>query len=391
MLKLGATIGIIGGGQLGMMTVREAQRIGFRSLVWDPDANCSASRLADEVVAARFADASAAETLARQSDVVTYDFEHIDLAAVAHIETSKRVFPDGNVLRIAQNRRTEKNWLKEHGFPVVDFRIAEDERALQASCAALGFPVVVKTTGAGYDGKGQAVIHSQQEVDRFVLEKINIPHELIVEQYLDLEAELSVIVAREQDGKTWSFPVALNAHRNNILHTSLAPAPFTEEIIDRAVATGRAISEKLDLVGLVCVELFLTNRGDLLVNELAPRPHNSGHYTLDGCSMSQFEALVRTITGLPMCEPELIQPTAIVNVLGKHLERLNLSALHAITGTRLHIYGKTRTEPNRKMGHVSVVRKSVEELLEGVNRIEGILGETVSDFTRFEWGAMNTL
>jgi 5-(carboxyamino)imidazole ribonucleotide synthase len=381
------TIGIIGGGQLGMMTAREAHRMGFRSVVLDPDINCSASRVADEIIASRFDDVKAAEQLARSCDVITYEFEHIDAGAVELIADKKNVFPKSSVLRTAQNRQTEKAWLQRHGFPTADFGIAHDGQSLRSIAQEVGLPVVVKTTLTGYDGKGQSILRSESELRRFV--ESFVPSETVVEKFLELEAELSVIVAREQNGRSWVFPIALNAHRNNILHTSIAPAPVADDLLRRAHEIGKSVCERLGVVGLLCVELFLTTGGELLVNELAPRPHNSGHWSLDGCSMSQFEALVRTITGLPMRAPEVLQPTAIVNLLGKHVERLDQAALCRIDGTRLHLYGKMRIEPNRKMGHVSVVRKSIESLLEGVNAIEQCIGETVSDFTQFEWGVVN--
>lgn len=369
-----AVIGIIGGGQLGMMTIREAQRMGFRSVAWDPDPDCPAGRLADEIITAPFSDTAAADSLAASADVITYEFEHIDAAVVRSLESRRRVRPGSDILRVSQNRRIEKEELRRNGFPVVEYTIILNEPELRNAVEQIGLPVVLKTTSAGYDGKGQEIVTTPGEVDDFA-RRWKPGTEYAVEKYLELSCELSVIVARDDNGGIWDYPVAQNVHRENILHSSIVPAAVDPRIASNATALARSVIERFSIVGILCVEMFVTKDGRVLVNELAPRPHNSGHYSLDGCDCSQFEALVRIVTGLPMREPALLSPCAIVNLLGKHLERLDVSALQKIPGAKLHLYGKKRVEPRRKMGHVAMVRPTAAEVLEGIEQVEKMIGE----------------
>ncbi|MGB2867075.1 MAG: 5-(carboxyamino)imidazole ribonucleotide synthase [Bacteroidota bacterium] len=369
-----AVIGIIGGGQLGMMTSREAQRMGFRSIAWDPDPDCPAGRLADEIITAPFSDTAAADSLAAKADVITYEFEHIDVSVVRMLESHRRVRPGSDILRVSQNRRIEKEELQRNGFPVVAYAIVVNERQLHDAIDRIGLPVVLKTTSAGYDGKGQEIVSSPEEVAAFA-HRWKPGTEYAVEKFLELSCELSVVVARDDNGGIWDYPVAQNVHRENILHSSIVPAEVDSRIRAETTALARSVIERFAIVGILCVEMFVTKDGRVLVNELAPRPHNSGHYSLDGCDLSQFEALVRVVTGLPMREPKLLSPCAIVNLLGKHLERLDVSALQKIPGTKLHLYGKKRIEPRRKMGHVAVLRSTATEVLEGIQQVEKMIGE----------------
>ncbi|MEX1140436.1 MAG: 5-(carboxyamino)imidazole ribonucleotide synthase [Bacteroidota bacterium] len=368
-----AKIGVIGGGQLGMMTVREAHRMGFRSIVWDPDPECPAARLADTLLTAPFSDPAAARSLADTSDIVTYEFESIDPGMVEMVEKTRPVFPGSSILRIARHRRLEKEALQNAGFPSVPFSIARTANELRDAAATIGFPVVVKTTTAGYDGKGQAVLENAGDLDSFCAEGGS--SEWIVEQFLPLLLEVSVIAVRGHDGGVTAFPVIENEHRENILHVSRIPARISAALRTEARNLGISVIKHFNIVGVLCIEMFVTRDGKLLVNELAPRPHNSGHFSLDACSMSQFEALVRTIVGLPMQEPRTISPCAMVNLLGKHLEQLDIVALHEIPEIKVHLYGKKRIEPKRKMGHVTVLGVSEEEVGRKVERVQELIGE----------------
>ena len=370
-----AVIGIIGGGQLGMMTIREAQRMGYRTVVWDPNPECPASRLADEVIAAPFNDMNAATIFGDNVDVATYEFENIDGAAVEKVERSVPVYPGSKVLKIAQHRRDEKAELVKRGFPVVPHRAAGNKQEVSRACSELGFPVVVKTTTSGYDGKGQTVLNSSEQAKGFLEKLGEEPREYVVEKFLDLQCELSCLVARNSKGTVAVFPIAENMHRNNILHRTIVPARVSDIVLSQAREFGRKIIESFQLVGVLCVEMFVTKDGSLLVNELAPRPHNSGHYSLDACSYSQFEALVRTVCGLPIPDPELLAPCGMVNLLGKHLERLDVVTLSGWSGAKLHLYGKKKSEPNRKMGHITIVGGSVQDVDAKIVMVERMIGE----------------
>jgi len=367
-----SVIGIIGGGQLGMMTIREAQRMGYRSVVWDPDPECPASRLADRTITAPFDDRSACAEFAREADFITYEFEHIDTGIVRMLEESKRVRPGSAILDIAQHRTREKEALRSNGFPIAPFEVVRRPEDLVAAAGRLGYPMVLKTAGAGYDGKGQTVLGS-----RSALESVRFlpgEPERIVEKFLKLNAEISVICIRDDQGNDFDFPIARNTHRDNILHSSIVPSGMSEAIERKARKLANTILDTFHVVGILCVEMFVVGTR-VLVNELAPRPHNSGHYTLDGCDLSQFEAHVRVAAGLPMRPPALLGPCAIVNLLGKHLRRLDVQAIQKIPGTKLHIYGKKRLEERRKMGHISVVGRTKVDVAKVVREIERMIGE----------------
>ena len=370
-----ATIGIIGGGQLGMMTVRESHRMGFRSVVWDPDPDCPASKIADVLLTAPFSDPSAARQLAEKSDVVTYEFENIDPSTVASIETSKPVFPGSAILKIAQNREWEKNSLVKAGFPVAPFSVARHRGDLDEAVRTIGFPVVVKTTTAGYDGKGQAVLRSTADLDLFCESHSGSFPECVVEKFLTLQLEVSVIAVRSQEGGIETFPVLANEHRENILHVTRVPAQVSPGIAKESVRLATSIIDHFAIVGVLCVEMFVTDSGKVVVNELAPRPHNSGHFSLDACSVSQFEALVRTVCRLPVQKPRLLTPCGMVNLLGKHLELIDFKKAQSIPGTKIHLYGKKRVEPKRKMGHITVLGSTPEEVEVGIQFIETLIGE----------------
>lgn len=368
-----ATIGIIGGGQLGMMLVREAQRMGYRSCIWDPASDCPASRLADYTITAPFSDSSAANELAQRSDVITYEFEHIDASIVQKLEQHYQVFPSSTLLSISQHRLREKAALQEFGIPVVEYKYIPSAEHIGTILNALHYPTVVKTATAGYDGKGQSVIRTPLDKERFIASAKELNGEFIVEKFLNLQCEISVIVARGKDGTSVTFPVAENEHRENILHISRVPARISTELQQEAVRLAHSIAVRLNLIGVLCIEMFVTENNSLIVNELAPRPHNSGHYSLDACTISQFEAVIRTICGLPLPAPQLLSPCAMINILGKHIRGLNVNRLLSIDGVKLHLYGKSKIEPNRKMGHITITAHSPELLQNRLQEIETLL------------------
>lgn len=357
-----------------MMIVREAQRMGYRTVVWDPEAGCPASRLADETITASYSDRGAAERLAKSTDVVTYEFENVDPEIVEWIEGLKPVFPGSGILRVAQHRREEKVELQRRGFPTVEYDVADGPAQVREAIRNLGFPVVIKTATSGYDGKGQKVIQTADDLEAWERSE-GSDGEFVVERFIDLLCELSVVAARTREGLIVNFPVGENVHRENILHRTTVPPSVAPEIQAEAIRIARAIMEKFNVVGVLCTELFVTRDGKVLVNELAPRPHNSGHYTLDACDISQFEAVVRTVCGLPVKQPRLLTPCAMINLLGKHLERLSWEKTMTLPGAKVHLYGKKEPRPKRKMGHITLLNYSRDEVGNSVTVLEEMIGE----------------
>ena len=366
-LNPGSTIGIIGGGQLGRMLAIAARQMDYKTVVLDPDSNCPAGQVADRVIRSDYSDLKASSELAALADVVTYEFENVDADSVSSAEKHKPVRPSSSVLRTTQNRLHEKKALLQAGIPVANFRKVESLRDLEDAASVLGYPMVLKTATEGYDGKGQSIIDGERDlaISYDQLSARNV--DLIVEQFVSFKAEVSTICARTIDGMTATFDPAENIHRNHILDTSIVPARIDESVTDKARIIATDIAEKLDVIGLIAVEMFVTQENDILVNELAPRPHNSGHYTMDGCDTSQFEQLVRILAGMPITLPKLHSPTVMVNLLGEIWEDTDGNpdwqrALE-LPGVSLHLYGKSAARLGRKMGHINVVAETVEEAL----------------------------
>ena len=366
-LNPGSTIGIIGGGQLGRMLAIAARQMDYKTVVLDPESNCPAGQVADRVIRSEYSDLKASSELASLADVVTYEFENVDADSVSSAEKHKPVRPSSSVLRTTQNRLHEKKALLQAGIPVANFRKVDSLRDLEDAASVLGYPVVLKTATEGYDGKGQSIIDGERDlaISYDQLSARNV--DLIVEQFVSFKAEVSTICARTIDGMTATFDPAENIHRNHILDTSIVPARIDESVTDKARIIATDIAEKLDVIGLIAVEMFVTQENDILVNELAPRPHNSGHYTMDGCDTSQFEQLVRILAGMPITLPKLHSPTVMVNLLGEIWEDTDGNpdwqrALE-LPGVSLHLYGKSAARVGRKMGHINVVAETVEEAL----------------------------
>lgn len=362
-IPAGKTIGVLGGGQLGRMLAQAAVRMGYRMHVFEPQAKCPAGAVAHKEVNAAYEDIAALSAFARECDVVTYEFENVPSAPLRAIEGLTQLCPHWAVLETAQNRSREKNWLRQNGFPHARFSEVSATGDLAAGIRAVGVPCIVKTADFGYDGKGQLKVMSEADVlaalQRFA------GHPVVIEQFVDFSCEVSVVVARSASGAMEVFPVAENIHTNHILDFSIVPARVASTVLAEAEAMARQIAERIGLVGVMGVEMFVTRSGEVLVNELAPRTHNSGHYTMDACNVSQFEQQVRAICGLPLVKPELKSPVVMVNVLGDAWAKgePNWTALQARPGIHVHLYGKAEARPGRKMGHFNVLAGDVETAL----------------------------
>jgi 5-(carboxyamino)imidazole ribonucleotide synthase len=357
----GATIGVLGGGQLGRMFAIAARRMGYRVHTYSPDDDTPTGQVADIEVAAAYDDLDALRAFARNVHVVTFEFENVPIEAVEAVEECAPVRPGGAALHTAQQRAREKTFLEGRGFPTAPFARANTLDELWAGVARLGTPAVVKTAAFGYDGKGQHTVTTPADVEH-VWRAIG-HQEAIVEKYVTLQAEISVIGARGLDGEIAEYPPFENRHRNHILDLTTSPAAIPPALADRATDITRAILDELQYVGLLCVEFFVTTDGELLVNELAPRPHNSGHLTFDASVTSQFEQQVRAICGLPLGSTELLRPAAMVNLLGDLWAdgEPNWAAACRVPEVKLHLYGKTHPRAGRKMGHLTATARTVAE------------------------------
>lgn len=362
----GAAVGILGGGQLGRMTALAARPLGYRVHVLDPDPACAARPLVERCITASFDDPLAAAELARDVSVITLEIEKIAPAALAAAGSHAPVRPSGDVLEIVQDRTRQKRWLADRGFPVGPFRIATDEHEFVEAVNAFAGRVFAKAGFGGYDGRGQA---SFEEDGAWPGADARASwHQLgggpcVVEEALDLEAELSVLIARSVHGDVALYPVARNHHERRILFWSQFPGGFDPALEREAQTLAANIAVALGVVGLLCVELFLARDGRLLVNELAPRPHNSFHATIEGAVTSQFEQLVRAVCGLPLGATDVVRPAAIVNLLGGLWERGREPAFDralALAGVKLHLYGKGEPRPGRKMGHLAALAGTAE-------------------------------
>ncbi|MEW5906662.1 MAG: 5-(carboxyamino)imidazole ribonucleotide synthase [Elusimicrobiota bacterium] len=358
MLAPGGTIGIIGGGQLGAMFAAAARRMGYRLWTLDPDPEAPCAAAADGHITAPFGDTRALDRLAAETDLVTYEFENIPAAAVEYLERAGRpVFPGSLALRTAQDRLLEKEFLRAAGIPAAPYAEVRDEAGLRTAVAAVGFPAVLKTARGGYDGKGQCVVRDPASAEAAFRRLLRAGGALVLEKFVRFEKELSVICARNAAGETAVFPAAENAHRDGILHLSTVPAGITPAAEAALAAIARSLAQRLSLAGTLCVEAFLLPDGALLVNELAPRPHNSGHYTLDACETSQFEQHLRAVCGLPLGSTRLRSPAAMVNILGTGEGDVLTGAEEALkeSSVKLHLYGKREARAGRKMGHLTAL------------------------------------
>jgi 5-(carboxyamino)imidazole ribonucleotide synthase len=366
MILPGSTLGILGSGQLGRMLALAARRLGYRVHVYSPEADTPTGQVADREVTAAYDDLDAVRAFARGVDVVTFEFENVPAAAAAAAAEHAPVRPDGQVLHVAQNRRREKDFLAAAGLPVTPYAPVETLAELDSALARLGCPAVLKTAGFGYDGKGQHKI--DRPPDAAAAWEALRGQPAVLEALVPLEREVSVVAARGLDGLFSHFGVVANEHRDHILDISTAPADLPSALVAQAVEAARCVLERLDVVGVLCVEFFVAPGGRLLINEIAPRPHNSGHFTLDACRTSQFEQQLRAVCGLPLGAPDQLRPAAMANLLGDLWAAgpPNWPAALALPGVSLHLYGKRQPRPGRKMGHLTALAPTAAEARERV-------------------------
>ncbi|WP_091740357.1 5-(carboxyamino)imidazole ribonucleotide synthase [Marininema mesophilum] len=359
-LPPGSTVGILGGGQLGRMMILEGKKMGLRFVTLDPASDCPGSHVADDHLIASFGNQEMARRLATLCDVITYEFENVD-GSVARLLEEKAWLPQGaSLLETTRHRLREKQALMNAGIPVAPYRGVTKAADLAGAVAEVGLPCVLKTVTGGYDGKGQRIIRHHGEISQVAAE-IRVGETCIVEGFIPFVKELSVIASRGQDGEIRCFPPVENIHRDHILHMTIAPAPVQDAITEAAEDLATKVAEELGVVGVIGVEMFLQEDGSLLVNELAPRPHNSGHFTLDACNVSQFEQHLRAICGWPLATPRLLSPAVMINILGQHTEKLMAQLPTMSPEIKVHWYGKEENRVGRKMGHLTALGSSVEE------------------------------
>ncbi len=361
-----ATIGIIGGGQLGRYMAVSAKQMGYRAAVLDPVTKSPCGQVADTEITAAYSDLEAIRKLAEISDVVTYEFENIDYDALNQLKEEAYLPQGSDLLLLTQNRETEKKGIVDAGCEVAPYRIIHDEKELEDAVNALGLPAVLKTCRGGYDGKGQYVIKEKGQLPEAAA--LLTHGTCILESWVPFQMELSVIVTRSVHGEIAVFPVAENIHKHNILFQSIVPARVEDRIQEKAKELATTLAEKLGLVGTLAVELFLTNDGKLLVNELAPRPHNSGHYTLDLCETSQFEQHVRAICGLPLGGTALLSEGMMVNLLGDEVD-IPKEHPELLKEAKLYLYGKHEVKAGRKMGHMTFMKQLDDEWMTNITKI----------------------
>nr|WP_176220671.1 5-(carboxyamino)imidazole ribonucleotide synthase [Cohnella massiliensis] len=365
----GATIGVLGGGQLGRMLAHAGSRMGYRFVALDPTPDAPCGQTAEQIVAG-YADREAARELARRADVITYEFENVDAGVAAMLEAESYVPQGSALLHTTQHRLREKRAVEAAGARVAPYAEVASLAELKAASARLGLPAVLKTATGGYDGKGQWVLRSEADLEAAWPEAERAGTELVLEKFIDFAMEISVIAARSPFGEVRTFPPAENVHVDNILHLSIVPARIGENVRREAERMAVSIAETLGAVGLIAVEMFVAKDGEIYVNELAPRPHNSGHYTMEACRTSQFEQHVRAICDLPLGDSALLTPVVMANILGEHVEPLlawmrerDSEAERLGVEPKVHLYGKAEAKPKRKMGHVNVLAPNVDAAL----------------------------
>lgn len=364
-LEPGSVLGVLGGGQLGAMFAVAARQLGYRVAVWDPDSDAPAHQLADYSFTASFLDTETRERFSRSVHAVTFEWENVPAGLCEWLEARHPVRPSGSVLRTIQDRSEQKRFLQIHYLPVGPFAIIDTPDDLPTAIKSIGLPALCKTARSGYDGKGQWPIQKPADVEQ-VSSELNASagagHRWILEQFVTFERELSVLVVRDTGGQCRTYPAVDNRHEHGILRLTLAPSSVAATVAAKAMDLAAQAVSALNSPGVFCVEFFLTSDGNLLINEIAPRPHNSGHYTLDACTVSQFEQQVRVLCGAPVGEVALLCSAAMVNLIGDEIRTVTAGTgyrdLMAIPGAVLHLYGKRTIRTGRKMGHVSFVAQN---------------------------------
>lgn len=370
----GGTIGILGGGQLGRMSALAARRMGYKVRTFDPSASACAAGVADEHITAEWNDTTALQRFASGCGRITLEFENIPPASVEFLAKSVPCHPSANVLAICQNRRREKEFLRASGIPCANFAVVSSLIELQAAVKSIGFPCVLKTADFGYDGKGQVKLPTDATDLKAAWEKIGAPV-AVLEAWVPFQMEISVLVARTVDGRTAVYDPAENIHRNHILHLSISPARISESTSKEAKDLAVSIADRINLVGLLAVEMFV-KEGRIIVNELAPRPHNSGHQTFDAHQTSQFEQHIRAVCGLPLGGTKPLAPSAMVNLLGdlwRGGQEPDWTKVLSEPSAKLHLYDKGKAAPGRKMGHITVTASTLEEAIRRAEALHAAL------------------
>jgi 5-(carboxyamino)imidazole ribonucleotide synthase len=359
----GATLGVLGGGQLGRMFTMRAREMGYRVIVLEPDASSPGGAVADRHLRAAYDDPAALDTLASSCAAVTIEFENVPAGALARLADRVPVRPSADAVRVAQDRIREKTFLRDHDFATAPFAAIIQASELESAFAAVGAPALLKTSRLGYDGKGQATIDSLDELRAAFSSLGGVP--CVLEQRLELERELSVVLVRGEDGAVVPFPTGENTHRRGILETTVVPARIEPRLAGEAARLAGEVAARLGYIGVMGVELFVACGGRLFVNEIAPRPHNTGHYTLDACTVDQFEQQVRALCALPLGAPALLSPVAMINLLGDVWanDTPRWDRALALAGVKLHLYGKSDPRPGRKMGHLNCLAATPDEAL----------------------------
>lgn len=356
----GQTIGIIGGGQLGRMMALAAKEAGFKIAVLEPSMDSPCGQIADIRIVAPYDDEAALEELAEVSDVITYEFENIDYEGLKRLTEIAYVPQGAELVKITQDRILEKAAINSAGTPVANYITAQSFEELQQNIDQVGYPCVVKTARGGYDGKGQQTLHNEGD-----LESARALFEFsacVAEAFVPFKMEISVIVQRNVAGDTYCLPICENIHVNHILHETIVPARIENRTEQLAIEAATKIADTLQLIGTLAVEMFVLENGDIVINEVAPRPHNSGHYSIEACNISQFHQHIRAVCGWPLRQPKLWSPSIMVNILGQHVVGVT-NSIGKYPDWSIHLYGKSKAKHNRKMGHVTIMTEGLEGTL----------------------------
>jgi 5-(carboxyamino)imidazole ribonucleotide synthase len=360
-------LGIVGGGQLGKMMAFEAKRMFMKVIILDPNKDCPAASLADKLIIGDFSDEQKIYDLSREVDIITYEIELANATALNNLEESGfMVHPSPKTLSIIQNKYRQKKFLRENMITVPDFELVSSKEQLMDYCSNSGFPVLLKACEDSYDGRGNYLIRSEIEIGKALAHFSG--RQIMVEKFVNFKKEISIMVARNSSGTISYFPVAENIHENHILKTSIIPARISKETERKAIDLAIMTMKSLKGSGIFGIEMFVDEEDNVLINEIAPRPHNSGHYSIEACSISQFEQHIRAILNYPLLQPILLSNAVMINILGPNnyagpYEITGIDELFGIPGVKIHIYGKLETKPHRKLGHVTIVPNNSDPIL----------------------------
>lgn len=360
----GQTIGIIGGGQLGRMMALAAKEAGFKIAVLEPTMDSPCGQVADIRIVAPYNDKTALEELAEVSDVITFEFENIDYEGLKRLTEVAYVPQGAELIKITQDRILEKKAITQSGCPVANYIACQNFNELVQNIESIGYPCIVKTARGGYDGKGQQTVYSYEDLE--LVAPLFDHSACVAEAFIPFLKEISVIVQRNVQGETYCLPIGENIHVNHILHETIVPARIEKKTAKLAVEAAEKIADSLQLVGTLAVEMFVLEDGTVVINELAPRPHNSGHYSIEACNISQFHQHIRAVCGWPLRKPKLWSPSVMVNILGQHVMPVT-NSLSKYPNWSIHLYGKQQAKKNRKMGHVTIMTDDLDHTIREIN------------------------